>query len=79
MLIHTLWKQWEGEAVELVGALDDSTFVENDQAWADCIASACKRYGCDKSELRYLIYEVDGEAIYKAFETPVLQARIVEP
>jgi hypothetical protein len=79
MRIHTLWKQWDDDEVELIFALDDGTLSENYAAWEEGCEAALTRYGIQPEDTRHLIVEFPGAAIYNAFEVPWSRGIVVLP
>lgn len=67
MKIHTLWKLWDHESLELLFALDEGTIEENWDAWVDGCKAARERYGLTEADTREVIITVSYESVLGAF------------
>ena len=78
MRLHTLWKMWDDDNVELLFALDEYTVENNLDAWWEGVNAACERYKIALADTREVIVTVPHEPIARAF-LPVEVDGGVEP
>lgn len=77
MNIHTLWKTWDDDSLELLFALDEYTVEQNWDAWQEGCKAARERYGIQEVDTREVIVSVPHKAILDAFMVPEVYGRIV--
>lgn len=67
ILLHTLWKIWDDDNVELLFALDEYTVEGNFKVWEAGVREACARYKITEADTREAVIRVNVAPIEAAF------------
>lgn len=78
MKLHTLWKIWDGDNVELLFALDEYTVENNFEAWDEGVKKACEDYKITEGDTRIVLVEVPAAPIVAAFRPIKVKGTLVE-
>lgn len=76
MNLHTLWKIWDDDNVELLFALDEYTVEQNWEAWEEGCKAARERYGITEADTREIIIAIPHAPIVAAFHPIEIKGEI---
>jgi hypothetical protein len=78
MKLHTLWKIWDDDNVELLFALDEYTVEQNWEAWEDGCKAARDRYKITEADTREVLIDVPYKPIVAVFQPVQIEGEIGE-
>lgn len=79
MRVHTLWKMWDDEGIELLFAADEHVVEANWEYWEHGCKAAREKYGIQPEDTREVVIDVPYSEIAATFYPPELPATVVAP